>query len=326
METRFAHHLSGIRINRMPAIVSDQITVGRVDDPLEREADRLSMPVPGRQRQAVSTPRPRMDFGAVRVHTGQQAAVPARAVDALAFTVGSHIVSATVTAGTPETETACRCGGGHEDETASVYAGEDEETDTAVAGPAATTADGGDADGAPVDAGPLAGAPPACHGVNVSANLPSATLPATLIGNELGASWNMSADFTGDPNDPAICGPCGEYRQYVKGTFTKNGSTVHHDLCGTPLDPATYEEDCNTVGSRQMKYGYHSIPFPSTRFSRPDQATGFHWDGFDYPHIIGESGDELGISLQFQGALVDTCNGVSLGGSEWAVDGTATVP
>lgn len=207
----------------------------------------------------------------------------------------------------------------HRSGTSTIYVEDGNETDTLHA---TRTVDG---DG-PSDAGVPAGAPPGCNSVTGTANLPSGTLPATLNGGKLGADWNMSADFTGDPPVPAICGPCGEYRQYVKGTFTKNGSAVRHDLCGTPLDPSNYNEDCGVFGGRQLKYGYHSIQFANSNFSRPDQATGFRWDGYDYPGIRGSSGDQLGVSLQFMGSLIDTCNGATLGGSTWSVEGTATVP
>lgn len=167
---------------------------------------------------------------------------------------------------------------------------------------------------------------PACNSVSGTFNLPSGTLPATLSGTKLGASWSMSADFTSDPPDPAVCGPCGEYRQYVRGTFTKNGATVRHRLCGTDLDPNSYQEDCVMAGGRAFKYGYHSIPDGNSRFSNPDQATGQRWDGYDAPGISGASGDTLGVDLHFYGDIVDVCNGATLGGSSWSVQGTATVP
>lgn len=165
-----------------------------------------------------------------------------------------------------------------------------------------------------------------CTSVSGTPTLPAATLRATLNGNKLGADWDMAADFTSDPADPAVCGPCGEYRQYVKGTFTKNGTTVTHPLCGTNLDPDSFQEDCAQRGGTQYKYGYHSIRFSNSTFSQPDQATGQRWDGYDYPGIRGAPGDRLGIDLQFMGSLVDECNGATLAGSSWSVAGTGTVP
>lgn len=166
-----------------------------------------------------------------------------------------------------------------------------------------------------------------CRNVSGTHALPSGTLAATLSGGKLGASWTMAADFTSDPPNPAVCGPCGEYRQFVRGTFMKNGSVVVHPLCGTNLDPNNFQEDCGVFGGTQYKYGYHSIPFANSKFSKPDQPTGQRWEGSDSPGIRGASGDKLSIDLEFTGNLVDTCNGQSLAvGSSWKVQGTATLP
>jgi hypothetical protein len=192
--------------------------------------------------------------------------------------------------------------------------------------PNATNADAGQA-GPGLDGGALPGGVlPACKRVSASSSLPSGTLPATLTGSKLGASWSMSANFTGDPPNPAICGPCGEYRQYVRGSFTKNGRPVTHQLCGTALDPSKFQEDCVQIGGTQYKYGYHAIPFATSKFSRPDQATGQRWDGSDAPGIRGSSGDDLTVDLEFMGDLVDNCNGATIGGSTWKVSGSAKVP
>lgn len=214
-----------------------------------------------------------------------------------------------------------------------IVTGEPTDQDTDTATPTRTIDGGGDAGGngganAPDGGLPPGGAPaaPACRSVSGTANLPAATLLATVTGNKLSASWSMSADFTSDPPDPAVCGPCGEYRQYVRGTFTKNGAPVTHRLCGTNLDPTTFQEDCAQIGGTQYKYGYHSIPFGTSRFSQPDQATGQRWDGYDAPGISGSSGDSLTVNLDFQGTIIDTCNGATLGGSAWSVVGSATLP
>lgn len=153
---------------------------------------------------------------------------------------------------------------------------------------------------------------------------PPATLPATFVGNKLGAPFDMIADFTTTP-PPCTCA-CGEYRQYVRGTFKKNGAVVTHTLCGTTLSPTSFQEDCAVSGGRNLKYGYHSIPFATSNFSQPDQATGCHFDGFDYPGIKGATGDNLEIDLDFQASLVDVCNGATLKTAEWSVAGAGTVP
>jgi len=128
------------------------------------------------------------------------------------------------------------------------------------------------------------------------------------------------------PSIPCNCS-CGEYRQYVRGEFTRNGSTVTHPLCGTNLDPKTYQEDCGRIGGKDYKYGYRSIPFATSKFTDPDQATGCKFAGYDAPGITGSSGDKLGVNLDFIGKLIDTCNGnKELASSSWSVQGTATVP
>jgi len=155
-------------------------------------------------------------------------------------------------------------------------------------------------------------------------NIPSGTLAATLGGNKLGASFSMVGTF----NAPIPCTcSAGEYRQYVRGSFTKNGSNVTHALCGTNLHPTTFQEDCGISGGNTYKYGYRSIPFANSKFTSPDQATGCQFNGFDYPGIRGSSGDTLSVNLDFRGELIDTGMGSAvLASSSWSVVGSATVP
>jgi hypothetical protein len=156
-------------------------------------------------------------------------------------------------------------------------------------------------------------------------SIPSGTVPATLSGSKLGATFNMIGDFS-PTKIPCSCS-CGEYRQYVRGTFTKNGSNVTHALCGTNLDPTTFQEDCARIGGTDYKYGYRSIPFATSKFTQPDQATGCRFEGFDAPGITGSSGDTLAVNLDFQASLIDTCNGyTNLTNASWSVSGSATVP
>jgi hypothetical protein len=86
MEPGFAQGLS-----RVPAGAQSKLTVGTPGDAFEREADDAA-------ERAISGHRPRSntqhDFSRVRLHTDAQAAESARAVNALAYTVGSDIVFA----------------------------------------------------------------------------------------------------------------------------------------------------------------------------------------------------------------------------------------
>jgi hypothetical protein len=152
----------------------------------------------------------------------------------------------------------------------------------------------------------------------------SQSLVAALAGNKLTRHFVMKADFSAT-NIPCNCS-CGEYRQYVRGEFKNNGTTVAHPLCGTNLDPTIFQEDCGRIGGTDYKYGYRSIPFATSSFSNPDQAGGCTFNGEDAPGIIGASGDKLEMMLDFKAELVDTCNNTTLANADWSVGGSATVP
>jgi hypothetical protein len=163
-----------------------------------------------------------------------------------------------------------------------------------------------------------------CSVSGAFSSIPSGAVAATLSGSRLSAAFSMLGSFT--PSIPCTCG-CGEYRQFVRGTFTKNGAAVTHALCGTNLDPTAFQEDCGIVGGTTYRYGYRSQSFATSKFTNPDQATGCTFEGQDAPGISGASGDVLSMNLDFQGKLIDTCNGNSvLASSAWTVSGTATVP
>jgi hypothetical protein len=96
------------------------------------------------------------------------------------------------------------------------------------------------------------------------------------------------------------------------------------------MDTSTWNEDCATIGGTDYKYGYHSIPFATSKFTDPDQATGCTFNGFDFPGFkfsAFSSGDKLEMHLEFQGKLVDASSGdAQLAASSWTVEGSTTVP
>ena len=72
-------------------------------------------------------------------------------------------------------------------------------------------------------------------------SIPSGTVAATISGGRLQGPFVMRATF--DTAIPCTCAN-GEYRQYVRGSFTAGGRTVTHMLGpGRPLDPSTFQED-----------------------------------------------------------------------------------
>jgi hypothetical protein len=94
MEPRFGHDFSQVQTTT-PQIATTGLAVGPASDRFEQEADRLShwvMRAPAPDAQIDSTPPGRYSFNQVRVHTDAEAAESAQAVNALAYTVGNHVV------------------------------------------------------------------------------------------------------------------------------------------------------------------------------------------------------------------------------------------
>jgi uncharacterized protein DUF4157 len=115
---------SPLNLNPLPGVMKPKLAVGRVEDPLEHEADRVAehvmrMPAPAAPDRVpgaiptvqIRTPsqlgggkplaepektffesRLRYDFSNVRVHTDARAAESARAINAAAYTIGQNIV------------------------------------------------------------------------------------------------------------------------------------------------------------------------------------------------------------------------------------------
>lgn len=152
-------------------------------------------------------------------------------------------------------------------------------------------------------------------------SIPSGVLAATMNGSKLGTTFNMVGDF--NSAIPCTCA-CGEYRQYVRGTFTANGAPVTHQLGpGLTLHPTNYQLDGNATtanyfGRRDYRTSYSHF--------EPDQAGGCQFQGSDIPGISAGSGTALTVNLDFIGKLIDTCaSNHELASSSWSVVGSGTV-
>ena len=167
-----------------------------------------------------------------------------------------------------------------------------------------------------------------CVPTVIRSNLPSGHIAARASGGKFDAPFDMTADFSA----PIPCsGRCGEYRQFVSGYFQLNGTDLVHQLCSNTLSRTTEHEDCLSSGGTTYKYGYHSIPFANSRFTNPDQATGFSYRGHDAPGYnlsTLPSGSMLNYNLSFRGELVDACDSDRQlqTSSTWTAGGTYTVP
>ena len=92
MESRFHHDFSRMPVHAVaPQRSGEAMTIGEANDFHEQEADRVAERVMTSEPQS-STPRTGLDFSRVRVHTDARAAESARAVGALAYTVGNNLV------------------------------------------------------------------------------------------------------------------------------------------------------------------------------------------------------------------------------------------
>jgi len=89
MENRFGRDFSQVRSRSAPEIAPARLEVDPDGGPQEREADRIAERIAAVPRQAGE---PRHDFGQVRLHTDARAAESARAMNALAYTVGRDVV------------------------------------------------------------------------------------------------------------------------------------------------------------------------------------------------------------------------------------------
>jgi hypothetical protein len=155
------------------------------------------------------------------------------------------------------------------------------------------------------------------------ATVPSGTINAALNGSRLEGPFQIRADFA----TPIPCNcSCGEYRQYVRGTFTADGQPVTHQLGGgRTLHPTRFQEDGDLAAG--TAYGYRSSPGTKSRF-KPDQAGGCRFEGDDEPGISSDSGTRVSMSLDFRGELVDTCKFPmpTTASASWSVAGSATIP
>jgi hypothetical protein len=93
LEPRFTADFSHLPVHSVAAGAgSGPLTIGRADDPAEHEAERIADRVAVGTVPPASSAMPSTDFGRVRIHADARAADSARAVNALAYTVGRDIV------------------------------------------------------------------------------------------------------------------------------------------------------------------------------------------------------------------------------------------
>ena len=94
MEPRFGRDSNHMPVRVLRNLIQSQMTVNKPGDSYEREADRFSERVVSTAQLHLPAGTHRRDLSNVRVHTDTRAGKSARAVNALAYTVGRDVVFA----------------------------------------------------------------------------------------------------------------------------------------------------------------------------------------------------------------------------------------
>jgi hypothetical protein len=158
-------------------------------------------------------------------------------------------------------------------------------------------------------------------------------------------TFDMNADFAATPY-PAACF-CGEYRQYIRGSFTDNGRRVEllmADPAGgvramlprpAPGNPGdNFQEDgipaaTNSFGVNFF-YGHRGASYgngePFDQY-QPDRASGCQYRGHDEPATGNIAvGTTAELDLDFRGQIIDVANGNQvIATKEWNVHCRRTV-
>lgn len=159
---------------------------------------------------------------------------------------------------------------------------------------------------------------------------------ATLQGNRLATWFGISGHIEAEPGGGAAPGQdctCAyvEYRQYVKGKFTRDGKSTQPPICDTEWKQDEFHEDCRPEpGGKQLIYGHRNNPGKNSHYRDDNgsinEASGCFYDGSDTPGIFGNSGEVVGMDLTFRGKMIDTRNNAELFVREWVVFGVARIP
>lgn len=168
------------------------------------------------------------------------------------------------------------------------------------------------------------------------------TAAASSSRNKMGERFNMEIDF--DSSGAGCTCSCGEYRQYIRGTFTANGTNIVHLLPnpagGAPIKmlprPAAGAANDNFLedgiptppSGVNVYYGHRSEGSSDTTdtYQQPDRATGCQYRGNDFPGLTGPTGMTVAIDLDFRGQCIDTCNSNSVvRTNDWTVTCSGTL-
>lgn len=144
----------------------------------------------------------------------------------------------------------------------------------------------------------------------------------------IGETFNNNIDYK--TVDYPVTAAVGEYRQYVRGTFTWSGTAITHLLmnpsggAAPAMSATTFQEDgVHQSGSTPLagipglvfwRYGHRMDPqannIASDQFTGPDRPTGRSYRGWDGPGWTGAAGSGVScaLNLDFRGDAVDAAH------------------
>ena len=273
---------------------------GIVDEVLDSSGQPLDA-----QTRAFMEPRFGHDFSKVRVHTDQRATQSAASVNALAYTVGQHIVFGAgqfaPTTGTGKTLLA------HELTHVVQQASTGVEADAPELQRQETSHEGG-------------GAPGACV---VREEIPASRSGLLNGGGVVGERFTVGIQWRDSPaadrNKPgSYCDcACGEYHQFVKGHLIINGQReTWHLWGGAVLEDNVYHED-GLDKNPAARYGHRREPLTMDEDFLPNRDSGCTYVGRDFPRVM--IGSDTDMLFQFKGQTYDACNQVYGPIHEWEV-------
>ena len=306
------------------------------------------------QTRALMEPRFGHDFSRVRVHTDARAAQSARAVNALASTIGrdvvfgagqyapgthagqrlvahelTHVVQQSAQSDdqgrsdpvSPKVGQQCSANNHHlSPKKACVKTGQ-----PGVDNPEPITMLPDQTTGAVRTSDELSGAPSAC--------VAQAAMPYSrsgIIRSPMGSvteKFEVQVEWTNHKyrGGASYCAAeCGEYHQFVKGyaksSPNQDGSNLTNISAklfgGKLLDPNVFQED-GLDNNPLARYGHRKEKQTMNEKYDPDRATGNKYTGKDEPGVlIGTFAD---FDLTFMGKLVDTCNSTEIKSDPWRV-------
>jgi|GEM_PF-1479415 len=299
------------------------------------------------QTRAFMEPRFGHDFSKVRVHTDERANQSASSVNALAYTVGQHVVfnagqfapasSAGRTLLAHElTHVVQQASGGLQRDAGLTIGQHDDQYEReadrvasqinshsevapvgAAVGPQLSVAPKLQRQGESREGG---GTPGACV---IREEIPSSRSGIINGGGTVGERFQVTIQWRdarpADRDKPgSYCDcSCGEYHQFVKGHFIVNGNReTAHLWGGALLEDSVYHED-GLDKNPAARYGHRREPITMDEEFRPDRENGCTYIGRDFPRVM--IGSDTDMLFQFKGQTYDACNQVYGPIHEWEV-------